>query len=70
MSAPVDFFVPGVPAPQGSKLAVTRGRKVVLIEMSKRVKPWRQAVATVASLHPPLPAGPLPLRGLPRDVQL
>lgn len=57
MSAPVDFFVPGVPAPQGSKRAVTRGREVVLIEMSKRVKPWRQAVATVASLHPPLPAG-------------
>jgi len=33
------------PAPQGSKRHVGRGR---LIEVSKRVKPWRQAVAKSA----------------------
>ena len=41
--------VPGVPAPQGSKRHVGRGR---LIEQSKRVGPWRDAVraATAAQL--------------------
>src|SRR6185312_518070 len=41
--------VPGVPAPQGSKRHVGRGR---LIEQSKRVGPWRDAVraATMAEL--------------------
>jgi len=35
------FFVPGIPAPQGSKRHVGRG---ILIESSKRVKPWREDV--------------------------
>lgn len=42
------FFVPGKPAPQGSKRHVGRG---IMIESSKRVAPWRQAVATVAESH-------------------
>ena len=34
-------FIPGVPAPQGSKRHVGGGR---LVESSKKVKPWRRAV--------------------------
>ena len=45
------FFVPGHPAPQGSKQAFVRGKRAALVEVSKRVKPWREAVSTVASLH-------------------
>lgn len=44
----LEFFVPGIPAPQGSKRHVGGGR---LIESSKKVAPWRKAVAeTVAGL--------------------
>ncbi len=42
------FFVPGVPAPQGSKRHVGNG---ILIESSKKVQPWREAVAWVARKH-------------------
>ncbi|MFF7234161.1 RusA family crossover junction endodeoxyribonuclease [Streptomyces sioyaensis] len=38
-------WVAGLPAPQGSKRHVGRGR---LVESSKKVKPWRTAVATEA----------------------
>lgn len=37
----VEFIVYGTPAPQGSKRHVGGGR---MIESSKRVKPWREAV--------------------------
>lgn len=46
----VEFTVIGLPAPQGSKRAITHrstGRAVV-IESSKRVKPWRDDVARAA----------------------
>lgn len=39
------FTVIGDPAPQGSKRHVGRG---VMIESSKKVKPWREAVANAA----------------------
>lgn len=42
----VEFFVAGTPAPQGSKRHVGGGR---LIEMSKKVKPWRALVAAAAA---------------------
>ncbi|MDO5533211.1 MAG: RusA family crossover junction endodeoxyribonuclease [Propionibacteriaceae bacterium] len=44
------FFVPGIPAPQGSKRAYANRRtgRVQLVEMSKRVKPWRAAVKAAA----------------------
>lgn len=45
------FFVPGTPAPQGSKNAYRRGQKIVLVESSKKVKPWRDTVSTVARFH-------------------
>lgn len=43
------FHVAGFPAPQGSKNAYRRGNKVVLVESSKKVKPWRAAVAQAAT---------------------
>lgn len=44
------FHVAGVPAPQGSKNAYRRGGRVVLVESSKKVKPWRAAVAQAATI--------------------
>lgn len=41
----LDVDVVGTPAPQGSKRHVGNGR---MVEMSKRVKPWREAVKTAA----------------------
>lgn len=54
----IDFWVPGIPAPQGSKRHVGNGR---LVEMSKKIGPWRKAVANAARLA--LPAGHQPLDG-------
>lgn len=46
----VNKFVPGIPAPQGSKKYVGhRNGRPVLIESSKKVQPWRTAVAGVFS---------------------
>lgn len=39
------FWTPGIPAPQGSKRHVGGGR---LVESSKKVEPWRRAVAAAA----------------------
>lgn len=39
----LSFFAYGTPAPQGSKRYVGRG---IMVESSKKVKPWREAVAT------------------------
>lgn len=49
----IKFFVPGVPAPQGSKKAFKRGKKIVLVEMSEKLPAWREQVAQVASDHAP-----------------
>ena len=43
----VDFWVEGEPAPQGSKSYVGDGR---FIESSKKVAPWRAAVAKAVAL--------------------
>lgn len=51
------FFVPGHPAPQGSKQAFVRGKRAVLVEVSKRVKPWREAVQDAAVTHGCQPIG-------------
>lgn len=45
MTEIVGFVVYGDPAPQGSKRHVGRG---VMIESSKKVKPWREAVVFAA----------------------
>lgn len=45
------FFVPGTPAPQGSKRYVGQhGGRAVLVESSKKVKPWRHTVSQVANM--------------------
>ena len=42
----IEFVVPGLAAPQGSKRMVRlRNGRTVLIEQSKRLKPWRAVVA-------------------------
>lgn len=41
----VEFFVPGRPAPQGSKRHVGRG---IMVESSKALGPWRERVALAA----------------------
>lgn len=45
MSA-VTFHVPGIPAPQGSKVRTRYGMR----EASKRVKPWRELVTQCAAI--------------------
>lgn len=60
------IVVYGVPAPQGSKRFVgVRGGRGVMVESSKRVKPWRESVKAAAidvrNGAPPLD-GPLVLR--------
>ncbi|RAV34905.1 RusA family crossover junction endodeoxyribonuclease [Corynebacterium heidelbergense] len=52
-------FVPGVPAPQGSKSGFVRGGRCVLVESSKKVSPWRAAVARAFTGEPA--TGPLRL---------
>ena len=44
----MEFFISGTPAPQGSKKGFIRGGRVVLVESSAKVKPWRETVATTA----------------------
>lgn len=41
----LEFFVPGKPAPQGSKRHVGRG---ILVESSRECGPWRERVAIAA----------------------
>ena len=43
----IEFYVHGLPAPQGSKRHVGRG---VMIEASKKVGPWRAAVEKAVAL--------------------
>jgi len=44
----VRFFVAGTPAPQGSKIPITRNGKTVLIEAAKGFKAWRDNVVLAA----------------------
>ncbi len=43
---PIEIRVYGMPAPQGSKRHVGRG---IMIESSRKVKPWREAVKWAAA---------------------
>lgn len=38
------MFVMGTPAPQGSKKGFARNGRVMMVESSKKVGPWREAV--------------------------
>ena len=44
----ISFFVPGIPAPQGSKRAFVVNGKARLVESSKACKPWRDSVRAAA----------------------
>lgn len=61
------LFVPGNPAPQGSKSAKGRTKtgRVVLVESSTRVKPWRETIRLHAiakhGVHP-IDSGPIGAR--------
>ena len=48
MHEPVQFFVRGTPRAQGSKRHVGHG---IMVEMSKDLAPWRQAIAAEAAQH-------------------
>ena len=48
MTADLHFFVPGSPAPQGSKKHIGGGR---MIESSKHLKPWRHEIESIVRLH-------------------
>ena len=49
-----EFFVRGVPAPQGSKsfCGLAKNGRAILAESSKKVKPWRADVALAATNGP------------------
>jgi Holliday junction resolvase RusA-like endonuclease len=42
----ISYWIEGEPAPQGSKTGFIKNGRVVMIESSKKVKPWREAVAS------------------------
>ena len=44
------YFVDGIPAPQGSKNGFIKNGRVVMVEASKKVKPWRDAVTKQTQL--------------------
>lgn len=62
MSAEIQFFVPGVPAPGGSKRAFRNKHtgRVVVVDDCRRNKDWRATVGICASeaIHDPL-SGPV-----------
>lgn len=47
----MQFFVEGIPRPQGSKRGFVRKGRVVLVEVSKHLAPWRERVAAAAAAH-------------------
>ena len=60
------FFVPGIPAPQGSKRHVGGG---VMIESSKRLKPWRKRVNEAANEHRSRDAAVYPDQAVSVDLE-
>jgi Holliday junction resolvase RusA-like endonuclease len=47
----ISFFIEGEPAPQGSKTGFVKNGRVVMIESSTKVKPWRAAVTQKTAQH-------------------
>lgn len=50
----IDIFIPGKPAPQGSKRHVGHGR---MVESSKAVGPWRESIRWALASAPRFPEG-------------
>lgn len=47
----VDFWVDGIPIPQGSKVAYVRGKRAVIVDANAaKLKPWRALVAKAADV--------------------
>ena len=44
-----EFWVDGIPRPQGSKKAFNRGGRIVLVEASKGLPLWRQTIIDATS---------------------
>lgn len=61
------LFIPGSPAPQGSKRHLGRG---ILIESSKNVGPWRERIALAAHSFAIKSDIPLPFSDVPLEVVL
>ena len=63
MTGGIEFFVPGIPQPQGSKRGfVSANGKVSMVESAAGVKPWRSDVkvfAAEAMTGHPLLTGPV-----------
>lgn len=49
MANRITITVEGIPAPQGSKTAYKRGGRIVLVETSKKLAPWRNTVANTTA---------------------
>jgi len=49
------FWIDGEPAPQGSKNGFVKNGRVVMVESSKKVKPWRNAVTLATQAQVPCP---------------
>jgi Holliday junction resolvase RusA-like endonuclease len=47
----ISYFIEGEPAPQGSKNGFVKNGRVVMVESSKKVKPWREAVTIKTAQH-------------------
>lgn len=47
----ISYFIEGEPAPQGSKTGFVKNGRVVMVEASKKVKPWREAVTIKTAQH-------------------
>jgi hypothetical protein len=47
----ISFWIDGEPAPQGSKTGFIKNGRVVMVESSKKVKPWRAAVFETTARH-------------------
>lgn len=50
VAAVIEFFVPGIPQPQGSKTGFVQGGRAVVVDKNpKLLKPWRKAVTSAAA---------------------
>lgn len=47
----ISYWIDGEPAPQGSKNGFIKNGRVVMVESSKKVKPWREAVTIKTAQH-------------------
>ena len=55
MSEDIKFYVPGIPAPGGSKKGYIhpKTKRIIIVEDCQRNKPWRDRVVTFAMDHRP-----------------